>query len=239
MTTRPSRPAPARRRAARCAARAAGLALAAVTAGLRRWRRRPLHPHGTVYTGTLSVEPDAGAPGAVALGAPAARPVVIRVSRAAGLPAPLPDVFGLAVHWTAEGRSHDILFATTGLGRFSRFVLAPRLRPLPGGFGTLMPFVDLDGRPVMLAVARPRRLGSVEPTSLAGTELVLLSARPGGPWHRLGRLRCGAPTDAAVPRLDPVRHAPGDLGTYDWTAALRTPAYRAARTGRLRTRPQG
>jgi hypothetical protein len=222
-----------------------------VIATVRRWRPRPLHPTGTVLAGTLHLDADAdpglagpdarhggaATPGAAALGAPVTHPVVVRVSRAAGLPAPLPDVFGLAVHWTADGRSQDLLLSATGLGRATRFLLAPRLRPLGGGFGTLMPFRDVDGRPVLLAAVptgeRPRGRDGTGTTALAGVELVLLSARPGGRWHRLGVLRCGHVLAGDAPRLDPVRHVPGALGTYAWAAALRAPAYRAARTGRL------
>ncbi|MEU4361156.1 hypothetical protein [Promicromonospora sp. NPDC023987] len=222
---------PARR--APGSARAAGAVLGAATAVARRWRRRPLHPAGSVYTGTLHLDA-AAAPGAEALGAPITHSVSVRVSRAAGLPAPLPDVFGLALHWTAGGRSQDVLLAATGLGPVTRFLLAPRTRPLGGGFGTLMPFRDLDGRPVLLAAAvadRRWRRGATT-ASLAGAELVLLSGRPGGPWYRLGLLRCGVPTGVETPRLDPVQHPPGALSTYPWAAALRAPAYRAARTGR-------
>jgi hypothetical protein len=160
----------------------------------------------------------------------------VRVSRAAGLPAPLPDVFGLGVHWTAGDRPQDLLLSATGLGRVTRFLLAPRIRPLAGGFGTLMPFRDLDGRAVLLAAAptgaRPRGGDGTGTASLAGVDLVLLSARPGGRWHRLGVLRCGQAIAGDAPRLDPVQHVPGALGTYPWAAALRAPAYRAARAGR-------
>lgn len=229
-------------------ARAGGLALAAVVAAVRRWRPRPLHPTGTVLTGTLRLEAD-GAPGATALGAPVTHPVVVRVSRAAGLPDALPDLFGLAVHWTAaDGRSQDILLSATGLGRLTRFFLEPRFRPLGGGFGTLMPFRDLDGRPVLLAAApagtragdrggvrrhRGVRNGSRRDTAaLAGVELVLLAAHPGERWRRLGLLRCGPAVTTDAPRVEPVRHVPGALSTYPWAAALRAPAYRAARGGR-------
>lgn len=221
------------------AARATGLALGAVVAVVRRWRPRPLHPTGTVLIGTLHLDGDA-APGAAALGAPVTHPVTVRVSRAAGLPAPLPDVFGLAVHWTVDDRPQDILLSATGLGRITRFLLAPRFRPLGGGFGTLMPFRDLDGRPVLLAAApvgtRPHGRHSTRTTALVGADLVLLSAHPGERWHRLGTLRCGPAVAGDAPRVDPVRHAPGALDTYRWAAALRAPAYRAARTGSLTSR---
>ncbi|MBE1877489.1 hypothetical protein [Myceligenerans pegani] len=217
-------------------ARVVGLALGVAVAVARRWRPRPLHPSGVVLAGALHVESH-GAPGGAALGAPVAHPVVVRVSRAAGLPAPLPDVFGLAVHWTTGGRSQDLLLSATGLGRATRFLLAPRVRPCGGGFGTLMPFRDVDDRPVLLAAApagpSPRDLGATsrEPVALVGVELRLLSAHPGGRWHRLGALRCGEIVTADAPRVDPVQNVPGALGTYPWAAALRAPAYRAARGG--------
>ncbi|WP_129785230.1 hypothetical protein [Promicromonospora panici] len=220
-------------------ARVVGLALGALVAVARRWRPRPLHPTGVVLAGTLRLESH-DAPGGAALGAPVVHPVVVRVSRAAGLPTSLPDVFGLAVHWTAGDRSQDLLLSATGLGRATRFLLAPRLRPLAGGFGTLMPFRDTDGRPVLLAAAptepspRARSGTGTGPSALVGAELRLLSAHPGGRWHRLGTLRCGATTMTDAPRLDPVQNVPGALGTYPWTAALRAPAYRAARSGHPR-----
>jgi hypothetical protein len=100
-----------------------------------------------------------------------------------------------------------------------------------------MPFRDLDGRPVLLAATptgtRPSERRSTSTTAVVGADLVLLSAHPGGRWRRLGTLRCGPAVAGDAPRVDPVRHVPGELGTYPWAAALRAPAYRAARTGSL------
>lgn len=232
----PAPPAPpAPKAAASRTARAAGRVLGVVTSAVHRLRDRPLHPRGTVLRGVLRLDAT-DAPAAAALGAPATRPVLVRSSRSAGLPAPLPDVMGLAVRWTDADGTHDLLLSSTGLGRLSRFVLAPRLRPLGGGFGSLMPFRDLGGRPVLLAAvpadSRPGATSGTGTAAVAGAELVLLSAHPGGAWHRIGRLRIGPVTSQDAPRLDPVRHAPGRLGTYPWTAALRAPSYAAARDGR-------
>ncbi len=209
---------------------AAGAVLAALVGAVDRVRPspRPLHPRGVVRHGTLLVD-DAGAPGARELGAPLVVPAVARVSRAAGLPAPLPDVFGVAVRWELGGRTHDLLLSGTGLGRLTRFVLVPRRRPLAGPHGTLMPFLDAGGRALLVAAV---------PTPGAprdgGVDLLLLSARPGGRWHRLGRLVCPArPDDRDDPglRFDPVRHVPGDLRVPGWAARLRLPSYRRARAG--------
>jgi len=207
---------------------AAGAVLRALVGAVDRVRPspRPLHPRGVVRHGTLLVD-DTDAPGAHELGGPLVVPVVARVSRAAGLPAPLPDVFGVAVRWEAGGRTHDLLLSGTGLGRLTRFVLVPRRRPLAGPHGTLMPFVGADGRSLVVAAVpapgAPRD---------GGVDLLLLSARPGGRWHRLGRLVCPArPGDDDDPdlRFDPVLHVPGDLTVPDWAARLRLPSYRRAR----------
>lgn len=202
--------------------------LRAGVAGVAALRRspRPLHPRGVVRHGTLLLD-DAGAPGARELGAPLVVPVVARVSRAAGLPAPLPDVFGVAVRWQRDDRTQDLLLSGTGLGRVGRFLLVPRLRPLDGPHGTLMPFLDADGRPLVVAAVpapgAPRD---------GGVDLILLSARPGGSWQRLGRLVCPARAedrDDPGLRFDPVLHVPGELRVPGWAARLRRPSYRTAR----------
>lgn len=205
-----------------------GAGLSALTAGVGVLRRapRPLHPRGVVRHGTLVVD-DAGAPGARELGAPLVAPVRTRVSRSVGLPAPLPDVFGVALRWEHDGRDHDLLLSSTGLGRLTRFLLAPRRHPQSGALGTLMPFLDADGRSVLVAaVPAP----GAPPDG--GVDLILLSARAGGPWQRLGRLVCPArPDDADDPalRFDPVLHAPAGLRVPGWAARLRRPSYRTAR----------
>lgn len=207
---------------------AVGAVLRAATAAVRRLRPapRPLHPRGVVRRGTLVLD-DSDAPGARELGAPYVATAVARVSRAAGLPRPLPDVFGIAVRWQRDGRPQDLLLSTTGLGRLSRFLLVPRRHPLAGPHGTLMPFLDADGRAVLVAaVPMP------DTPDDGSIDLILLSARPGGPWQRCGRLVCPArPGDAddADLRFDPVAHVPGDLRVPAWAARVRRPSYRAAR----------
>lgn len=210
------------------AADAVGAGLRALVAGVGRLRAgpRPLHPRGVVRRGTLVLD-DSDAPGARELGAPYVTPVLARVSRSVGLPAPLPDVLGVALRWQRDGRPQDLLLSSTGLGRVSRFLLVPRRHPLAGGYGTLMPFLDDDGRAVLVAAV------PVPDTPADGSvDLILLSARPGGAWQRCGRLVCPArPEDGddAALRFDPVLHVPGDLRVPAWAARLRRPSYRTAR----------
>ena len=49
--------------------------------------------------------------------------VLVRFSRAIGLPRALPDIHGIAMRVPAEDRFGDLLLASTGLGRLTRFVL--------------------------------------------------------------------------------------------------------------------
>jgi hypothetical protein len=212
------------------AADVVGAVLRVLTLGVRRLRTgtRPLHPRGVVRRGTLVLD-DSGAPGARELGAPYVTTAVVRVSRSVGLPRLLPDVLGVAVRWHRDGRPHDLLLSTTGLGRLTRFLLVPRRHPLSGPHSTLMPFLDDAGRPVLVgAVPMP------DTPDDGSIDLILISARPGGGWQRCGRLICPArPDDADDPglRFDPVQHVPGDLRVPAWAARLRRPSYRTARAG--------
>src|SRR6476661_10111092 len=98
-------------------ARAGGAALAGATRVLSALRRpaKPLHPLGTVLTGVLRRHGGAEPSGVPWLDETGEDAVLVRLSRAVGLPAPLPDIFGLALRMsTADGRPADLLLATTG-----------------------------------------------------------------------------------------------------------------------------
>ncbi|QGQ20989.1 hypothetical protein GC089_09590 [Cellulomonas sp. JZ18] len=188
-------------------------------------RGRPLHPRGTVLRGTLRLGDDPHAPGAELA---YAGPALVRVSRSVGLPSGLPDVHGVAVRWEVDGRLHDLLLSGTGSGRLTRFLLAPRLRPWGGFLGSLMPFRTADGPVLLGAVPGPGARGDADDPDLR-VDLLLLSARAGGPWQRCGRLVAEEVDPDADVRFEPVLHVPGPYRTYGWAAALRLPAYAAAR----------
>ncbi|MBO3085461.1 hypothetical protein J4035_12505 [Cellulomonas sp. zg-ZUI188] len=151
-------------------------------------------------------------------------PALVRVSRAAGLPPPWPDVHGLAFRWQEDGRLSDVLLSSTGNGRLGRFVLSPRRGAWSGWFTSVMPFRTGEGPVLLAACPTAAARGGDAPV----VDVVLLSARAGGPWHRWGRLTASAVDPEGI-RFDPVLHAPAGLGTYPWAAALRLPAYRRAR----------
>jgi hypothetical protein len=169
--------------------------------------------------------------------------VLVRLSVSVGLPRGWPDVWGLAVRWTDDGAPQDVLFASTGHGPATRYVLAPRRTLMGGWLTTLMPLRAPWG-PALLAL---RPLDQPPPGSAPRTGVVLevLHASPLGPWRPFGTLELHGPVsddatrDGPDPgvRFDPTRHAPRHLGTYRWEDLLRTPAYAVAqRTARVEER---
>ncbi|MBI9115991.1 hypothetical protein [Sanguibacter suaedae] len=221
------------------AASATGLTLGAVFLVVARVRgSKPLHPDGIVLPATIQLTATDDVHGARELGSPRRLQAVVRLSRSAGLPDGWPDVHGIAIRWEHEGQHQDVLLSSSGLGRVSRFLLVPRRAPLSGPYSTLMPFQGEDG-PVLLAAVPERRgksqvaRGPQRTQDVTSLDLVLLTARPGGRWHRLGHLVAEAlerPHDVPL-RFDPVANCPDGLATYGWLARLRRPAYRAARAG--------
>src|SRR5919199_4303697 len=111
--------------AARGAAALGGQALraATITVAAARPAAKPLHLEGSVVTGRL--ERLGGlSTGAAWLDQAGEDEVLVRQSRAVGLPQVAPDIFGVAIRVPVPGGRHgDLLFASTGLGRLSRFTL--------------------------------------------------------------------------------------------------------------------
>ena len=209
----------------RSAASAGGQALRAAT-GLVALRpaAKPLHPRGAVLGATLArhgSRPPSGVPWIDSTGEDR---VLVRESRAVGAPSPLPDIFGLAVRVPYDGGHADLLLASTGLGRVTRFVLtagrAPDSRPLT----TLLPYRAPAG-PLVLAAVYAERL-----------RVTLAWAAGSGAWHRFAELTLDehpAPgADDAPVSFDPVRNSLPGLAPYAWVTRLREPAYAAARRSR-------
>ena len=134
--------------------RPVGAALAAVTGTVARVRGgRPMHARGVLLRGTLVVAEDEAGAASVPQGR---TPVTVRVSLGAGLPRGLPDVVGIAVRWTDDGAPQDVLFASSGRGRLTRFLLVPRRALLGGWLSTLMPLRSPHGPQLGRASCRER-----------------------------------------------------------------------------------
>ncbi|MDF3045270.1 MAG: hypothetical protein K0R30_1498 [Ornithinibacter sp.] len=229
MTVRANQLPASARQVVDTAASAGGVLLAAAFGTLARVRGgRPLHPQGATYAATVAMTGQ-GLTGVPWLDERGLHRVTVRVSRSAGLPLWMPDVYGIALRATMpDERAVDLLFATTGDTPTGRFVLRPRRGVERGPLTTLLP-VRSEGGPLLLRLV-PAVPGPVEELSLP-TTLTLSCATGRGPWHDVGVLAVGAPLgpDAEAERHDPVLHELPGSEQYPVLRRLREPAYRAAR----------
>ncbi len=218
-------------------ASAGGTVLRGVFTAAARLRpaAKPLHPRGQLHRGVLRRTGATPPFGSAWLDGSGADEVLVRLSRSAGLPAPLPDVLGLAVRVpVAPGRVGDLLFSTTGRGRLSRFVLLPRRDP-GATYGTLLPYCTSTGTTVLLAA------WGAPGAEQGGRTWTLAAATPGGPWREFAQLHLDTrPLDEEPdPSLsfDPVLNSVPGLTFPDWVSALREGSYSAARHVRTGGRP--
>lgn len=160
--------------------------------------------------------------------------MVVRLSRATGFPAFLPDIWGLALKVPHPGGGHgDLLLATTGTGPLGRFVVRPTRR-LARPYGSVMPYRSATGALLLAAF----------PLAADGTRFELAWAALRGAWSPFAVLEVQLDWDDAPDTpvtFDPVlNHVPG-LPSYGWAAQLRRFAYAASRRARGadRVRPSG
>jgi hypothetical protein len=211
----------------RFASSAGGALLGAGTQGVAALRpaRKPLHPDGDVLNARIYRRGSDVRSGVPWLDESGEDEAVVRLSRAIGLPRCLPDIHGLAVRVHADGGDGDLLFATTGRGRVSRFLLTasrhPRSRPLT----TLLPY-DTDSGALLIA-ADGAETGSYE----------LSWARPAGEWHGFGTLLLSTRRSDPEISFDPMRRQIPGLRQYPSVRRLRAPGYIRARRSRAESSP--
>jgi hypothetical protein len=210
---------------ARVSAFAGGQVLRAATCVVAaRPAAKPLHPDGSVVPGTLRRLGDQVRTGAQWLDDAGQDEVLVRRSGALGLASPLPDVVGLAVRVPVDGGGYgDLLFASTGLGRMTRFTLTPTRSPHRRPLTTLLPYRTPAGPVILSAVARDEQ--TFDLAWAVGT----------GSWHRFAELWVhGDMVDEGdlSTSFDPVRNIVPGLENYDWVRRLREPAYATARSSR-------
>lgn len=221
--------------------RGAGRVVALPLAALARWRNgRPMHPHGAVFSAVLDRHGGDRPWGVAFLDATAHDDVVVRLSRGAGLPAPLPDVLGLAVRLDGgSGEPVDLLLSTViGRGALPRLVPALR-RDTASVYCSIMAYRSAAG-PIRLAALPTTRGIPSRPEPLAGSvrqrPLVfeLAAARGLEPWRPFARLTIQAAVRPLDPdlRFDAVRRPPPGLVPDGPLARFRQPAYAAAQEAR-------
>ena len=185
-------------------------------------RDKPLHPSGRVGEGVLDVTSPAPGLGVPLLGVAGRHHCLVRWSRSAGVPSPLPDVEGLALRErdAGEGRPADLLFASSGTGRATRFVLRLRGPRTHGPLSTLLPVLGATGWLVFLV----EPLDDEDPPR----QWRLAVARAAGPWHTLGTVAVSWGPDEDL-RFDPVVNLLPGTGQHLLVRTLREPAYAKAR----------
>ena len=221
-------------------ARAAGRLVGAPLAAVARLRSgKPMHPRGAVFSAVLERHGSGGDEavwGVPWLDDAATDAAVVRLSRGAGLPAPLPDLLGLAVRLPSDtGARIDLLLSTTGRGAVTRLLPAPR-RDTAAVYSSIMGYRSDAGTLRLAALPEDDGVPS-EPAPLAeavareGLVFTLAVARGLGRWRPFGRLVLGGaagPPDPGV-RFDAVLNPPPGLVPDGPMARFRAPAYAKAR----------
>jgi hypothetical protein len=206
-------------------ARAAGVALAAGL-GLVAWAsgRKPLHAVGRTWAADLRVDAPVPHLGVPLLGDRGVHACTVRVSRAMSTRPGWWDVGGLALRVPGAGPSGgpaDLLLATTGTGRLSRYVLRPVRRATGRPLTTLLPATV--GEHSLALIARPT---GDEPVS---REYELGVSLDGGPWRMVGLLQLHVELPEAGVRYDPIVNELAGTTPPAWVVAVREPAYNWAR----------
>jgi hypothetical protein len=204
-----------------------------VRAASRVRGERVIHGRGLALSARLVVAGGADL-GVALLDDPGEHRCVVRFSRSLGLPAPLPDVLGVAVRVLdahGPGAHQDLLLDSVvplpGLKHWP----APR-RDLLSAVYTTLHDQDVAGRRRLLALLPDPSAPRVEePASLAGAadgvRLRLAVAVGRTAWREVAVLELGQP----VPGGRAVRFSPdvtgGGLAPSGWSQVLRRRAYRA------------
>jgi hypothetical protein len=215
--------------------------------------KRSLHPIGVGYRGWLVVGDDHPGRPEVPLFRPGtAHPAVLRFSRGAGLPEPLPDALGVAVKLPdayGPGNDQDLLLTSSTDRPLLRRLLFPATSFVRGVFSTALPY-ELGGKRVVLllvpahtgtgqfagaGIGRGRgALAELNAAATGGLRFELRTADSFGPSQPVATLTTGQPLPAEQTealRFNPWSTGPG-IRPAGWLNLLRDTAYKASQRGR-------
>jgi hypothetical protein len=186
--------------------------------------RRIFHPRGDGFEVDVEIDrPLHRYDGIALLSERATHTGVARLSRAVGIPSPLPDLLGLAFRIDVEPGPQDLLLVSSARAPGLRHLLLPTR----GGFGSNSYSSILPYR-----IADELRLFGAEP--LGPLEYELRLAPLNGPWEAFGRLRLRAALDPETTealRLNPWNTVAG-LKPVGPLNGLRRSSYRGSQEGR-------
>jgi hypothetical protein len=201
-----------------------------------------MHPRGAVFDAVLERHGSPAFEGVPWLEATATDSAVVRLSRGAGLPAPLPDLLGMAVRLAGPGGPVDLLLTSTGRSALGRLLPVPR-RDSAAVYSSIMAYRSDAGSVRLAALPEDHGVPS-DPGPLAGAVarddllFVLAAARGLRPWQPFARLTLTRPVPQLDPdvRFDAVQHPPPGLVPDGPMARFRAPAYARARAARTESR---
>jgi hypothetical protein len=210
--------------------------------GLGRLRSgRGFHPRGASFSARITALPGVDAPwGRHLLWSGGERQALVRFSKGAGLPDPLPDVLGLAVRIIADesAETTDLLLSSAPPWPLARHILRPAKHFSHTSFSSVLPF-ECEGAKLILGAVPARRAARYTLRELRRTEapelaFFLTGARPRQPWEVFAKLDIVEklePGSSERLRFDPF-NVPSGLRPVGGLNRLRMPAYRASQRGR-------
>ena len=159
-------------------------------------RNRVFHPVGEAFDGALGWETPSDAPEALRV-LDGNHEVIVRFSRGAGLPEPMPDVLGIAIKIPAGAttKEQDLLLASCGAPPVTRNLLVPAKSFFRCTFSSVLPYRAGEETFLFGAHAdatlkdREGDFGDLQQLASEGTlRFELLFAGLTGDWSRLGTL---------------------------------------------------
>lgn len=186
--------------------------------------RRIFHPRGDGFVAEIEVDrPLHRYDGIGLLSERRIHSGVARLSRAVGLPSPLPDLLGLAFRIDTDGGPQDLLLISSARAPGLRHLLLPTRGDFSSNtYSSILPYRIND----------ELRLVGAEP--LGPLEYELGVAPLNGPWEPFGRLRLRAALDADATenlKLNPWNTLPG-LKPVGPLNGLRRSSYAGSQDGR-------
>ena len=201
-------------------------------------RARAFHPDGAAFAATVDIEGGGLLPSG-------RHEAVVRFSRGAGLPEPLPDILGLALRFVdlhGPGLHQDLLLVTSGTAPGVRHALVPARTFGHTRWSTILPYdvgqgrrVVFGARPRTAALGSARRLDDLVRLAAAGdVRFALDVAEARGAWDEIGTVRLAAPLpadEAEALRFNPANTG-GRVRPVGVLQTVRRRAYEGSQEGR-------